>query len=671
MCGLTGFWSPGRFVNEAVFLQRIEAMRDRLTHRGPDDHGTWIDLSNGIAFGFRRLSILDLSIAGHQPMVSASGRYILMMNGEIYNFAELRTEIDAARGGHPWRGHSDTEVLLECVEEWGLDRALQRANGMFAIAIWDRRDRTLSLARDRIGKKPMYYGWMGGDFLFGSELKALRTHPSFDGVLSTEALSGFLQIGYFAGPRTIFTGISKLSGGHILRLDAEAAAKQFLPDSVPYWDLRSVVMEALDARAAGHAANQEEFEALVHDAVAIRMVADVPVGSFLSGGIDSSLVTALMTEVSAGAVHSFAIGFNVKEWNEAQHARAVAEHLGTRHEESYLNSDDILNMMRDVANICDEPFADDSIVPTTLLCRMARRQVTVALSGDGGDELLGGYARYAAVDDWLMRRMKLPGTVQAITSHVSGGLASAAERFGYQRMARRLHLLACLMDSGDADEVHRMLVSHTLDVDALLANPAGAPNPLEDSRFLLGRSTPIDRMGFMDMSSYLTDDILAKVDRASMSTSLEVRCPLLDYRVIEMSWRFPTETKYNAGQGKLPLRKMLYKRVPRKLLDRPKRGFGAPVDVWLRAELRDWADALMSPSALAQHGLLNVSACRNLWEGFLYRGHSFNRVIWNLLMFQAWYVSLDQTATHPVTGQGELLPDGPDAHTAAARFVPS
>lgn len=671
MCGLTGVWSPAGFANEAVSLRVIETMRDRLTHRGPDDHGIWTDAGNGLAFGFRRLSIIDLSLAGHQPMISGDGRYALMLNGEIYNFAELRNDIDAARGGHPWRGHSDTEVLVESIGEWGLERALQRANGMFAVAVWDRRDRTLSLARDRIGKKPMYYGWMGGHFLFGSELKALRAHPSFDSRLSTEALSGFLQIGYVVGPQTIFAGISKLPGGHILRLDTASAAKNTLPETAPYWDLRSAVVDGLEARAAGRPARQDEFEALVEDAVALRMVADVPVGSFLSGGIDSSLVTALMTGGSAGMVHSFAIGFKNKEWDEAPHARAVAEHLGTRHEESYLDSGEILEMIQQVAEVCDEPLADDSIVPTTLLCRRARRQVTVALSGDGGDELLGGYARYAAVDNWLMRRKGLPGSIQAITGVLSGGMAPAAERFGYQRMARRLRLLACLMKSGDAEQVHRMLVSQTLDVDAFLASPTSVPNPLEDTRFLLGRSTPVDRMGFMDMASYLTDDILAKVDRASMSTSLEVRSPLLDYRLIEMSWRFPTEEKYNAGQGKLPLRTMLYKRVPQKLLDRPKRGFGAPVDAWLRAELRDWAEALMTPAALAQSGLLNVSACRKLWDGFLYRGHSFNRVIWNILMFQAWHASLGQTASHPAIKAGEWLPDASGAHAAGARFVPS
>ena len=618
----------------------VAAMRDRLVHRGPDDCGTWLDPTDGIAFGFRRLSIIDLTPAGHQPMVSADGRHVLMMNGEIYNIAELRAEIEAARGAHAWRGHSDTEVLLEAIATWGIEAAVRRANGMFAIAVWDRHERRLSLARDRIGKKPLYYGWAGKTFLFGSELKALLAYPGFDDRVCTTALSGFLQIGYLAGPRTIFSAIAKLPGGHLLQLDAANAALGRTPEPECYWDVQAVALAGLDAQASGHVAAQDELEALLQDAVARRMVADVPVGSFLSGGIDSSLVTALMARGQTGPVHSFAIGFNVPEWDEAPHARAVAAHLGTRHEELYVGAEEILDVVRHVAEICDEPLADDSLVPTTLLCRLARQSVTVALSGDGGDELFGGYARYAAIDSWLARAGHLPGGVRSLAGMLSRGLAVPMERAGQARIGRRLRLLGCLMGSGDVDEVHRMLVSQTLDADALLAEPAGAGHPLADPAFTLGRSSPVDRMGFMDLASYLTDDILTKVDRASMSASLEVRCPLLDYRVIEMSWRFRPEAKYRDGIGKRPLREVLARHVPRALTDRPKRGFGAPVDVWLRHELRDWAEELMSPAALGSHGLLNVEACRLLWTSFLHRGHSFNRVIWNLLMFQAWHAAL-------------------------------
>jgi asparagine synthase (glutamine-hydrolysing) len=642
MCGLTGFWSPEGRPDDAAALALVSKMRDRISHRGPDDAGNWRDPGAGVTFGFRRLSIIDLSPAGHQPMLSADGRYVVMMNGEIYNFADMRAEIDAARGGHAWRGHSDTEVLVEAIAAWGVSAAIGRANGMFALAIWDRRDRVLSLARDRIGKKPLYYGWAGRSFLFGSELKALRAYPGFDDRICPEALSGFLQIGYVAGGRTIFSAISKLPGGHVLHLDAESAARRLTPAPVRYWDLHGIAMAGLDAQAGGKAAHQDEFEALVQDAVARRMVADVPVGSFLSGGIDSSLVTAVMAQDPGRPVHSFAIGFKVPEWDEAPHARAVAAHLGTRHEELYVGANEILDMVRRVAEICDEPLADDSIVPTTLLCRLARRGVVVALSGDGGDELFGGYARYAAVDAWLARAGWLPRVARLATGIISDGLAGPVERAGYVRGGRRLRLLGSLMTSGDADEAHRMLVSQTLDADALLAEPVDTPHPLDHPAYTLGRSTPVDRMGFMDMASYLTDDILTKVDRASMSASLEVRCPLLDYRVIEASWRFPPEAKYRDGEGKRPLRTMLARYVPRTLTDRPKRGFGAPVEVWLRHELRDWAEALMGVEALGRHGLLNVEACRRLWTDFQQRGHSFNRVIWNLLMFQAWHEALRQ-----------------------------
>lgn len=668
MCGLTGFWAPADRHQEREAEAIAVAMRDRLVHRGPDDSGTWLDPAVGIAFGFRRLSIIDLTPAGHQPMVSADGRHVLMMNGEIYNYSELRVEIDAARGGHAWRGHSDTEVLLEAIATWGIEGAVRRANGFFALAVWDRYRHCLSLARDRIGKKPLYYGWAGKTFLFGSELKALLAYPDFDDRVCTEAFSDFLQIGYLAGSRTIFRATAKLPGGHILRLDAESAALQRTPEPQRYWDVQGIALAGLDSQASGHAATQDELEALLQDAVARRTVADVPVGSFLSGGIDSSLVTALMAQDPATPVHSFSIGFHVPEWDEAPHARAVAAHLGTRHEERYVGAEEILEVVNHIAEICDEPLADDSIVPTTLLCRLARQSVTVALSGDGGDELFGGYARYAAIDSLLSRTRHVPRGVRSLAGALTRGIVSPVERAGYVRMGRRLRLLGCLMGTGDANQIHRMLVSQTLDADALLAEPVTARHPLESAALTLGRSTPVDRMSFMDLASYLTDDILMKVDRASMSTSLEVRCPLLDYRVIEMSWRFKPEAKYRDGIGKRPLREALARLVPRTLTDRPKRGFGAPVEVWLRNELRDWAEELMSPAALGSHGLLNVEACRLLWTSFLHQGHSFNRVIWNLLMFQAWHAAL-RRAPNDRTGL-RRVPAFEGVGQAAGRYGP-
>jgi asparagine synthase (glutamine-hydrolysing) len=613
-------------------------MTNRLVHRGPDDEGSWTDPA-GAALGFRRLSIIDLSPAGHQPMLSADGRYAVVMNGEIYNFEDIRTEIEQARGAVAWRGHSDTEVLVEAIALWGVEAAVARANGMFALGVWNREARALFLARDRIGKKPLYYGWAGDTLLFGSELKALWPHPQFDFSISTDALADFLQLGYVPGERTIFAAISKLPGGTVLRLDPSANSRA-TSRPVPYWSLRDVAAAGLEAQASGRVPDEAELEALLRDAVARRMVADVPVGAFLSGGVDSSLVTAMMAEGASEPVRSFSIGFGVKEWNEAEHAKGVAQHIGTRHEELYVTPADLVAVVEDLPGILDEPFADDSMIPTTLLCRLARKEVTVALSGDGGDELFAGYARYTAIDQWLSRRNTLPAFGRALASGLANGLAGPVGRLSGVRMQRRFLLLGSLLSHGDPDRVHEMLVSQHLQPEALLVAGGGGSRPLTDGTFNLGRSNAIDRMTFIDTASYLVDDILAKVDRASMSASLEVRCPLLDYRVIEMSWRFPATVKTQGGVGKQPLRNILYRHVPRALVDRPKMGFGAPVDVWLTNELRDWAEALMSREALARHSLLDVEACRTLWEDFTQRGRGWNRVIWNILMFQAWHQAM-------------------------------
>ena len=637
MCGIAGFLTPGGLIDDAAAHRLVSTMRDSLVHRGPDDFGTWLDPAGGVAFGFRRLSIVDLSAAGHQPMLSADGRYAIMLNGEVYNAAEIRAEIEASCGPHAWRGHCDTEVLVEAIATWGVEAAVQRVNGMFAIAVWDRRDRVLWLVRDRIGKKPLYLGWAGGSFVFGSELKALWPHPGFDYQVSAEALRGFLQLGYVLGPRSIFAGISKLPPGHILRLDERAAAARQTPPSTAYWRLIDAAHAGLDAQASGRPADEEELEALLDDAVARRMIADVPVGAFLSGGIDSSLITAIMTRHATSPMHTFAIGFAPAEWDEAGHARAVAAHLGTVHEESYVTPEAALSVLTDVGRICDEPLADHSIVPTTLLSRLARRSVSVALSGDGGDELFLGYRRYAAAEAWLARRAALPASMRPLAGCMAAGLAQALPgRFVGERVERRLFLLSHLLMDKSPERFGELILSQTFDPGPLLARPDSSGLTIGHSARSLDRSGPVDRMAFMDTQSFLVDDILAKVDRASMSASLEVRCPLLDYRVVELSWRFPAAAKHRQGTGKRPLRALLHRRVPPALVDRPKMGFGAPVHLWLRHELRDWAEALMTREALARHGLLNVDACRALWEDFAHHGHGWTRVLWNLLIFQAW-----------------------------------
>lgn len=651
MCGFVGVLDPAGISDDPATRQLVTEMRDQLVHRGPDDAGLWLDPAAGIALGFRRLSIIDLSSAGHQPMPSADGRYVVVMNGEIYNAAEIRAEIEAGSGHAGWRGHSDTEVLVEAIAFWGLEPALQRTNGMFALAVWDRQTRSLWLARDRIGKKPLYYGWAGNVFLFGSELKALWRHPGFDFRINTDALTNFLRLGYILGPQTIFSAISKLPGGHVLHVDCTAAARHESVTPSAYWSLKSVALNGLDAQDSGRTANVEELDALLRDAVALRMVADVPVGAFLSGGIDSSLVTALMAARSPGSVRSFSIGFGIAAWDEAKHARAVAEHLRTQHEETYVDPDAVLALVGELPAIYDEPFGDDSMIPTALLCRAARPAVTVALSGDGGDELFAGYDRYPDAERWLLRRRATPGVVRLLAGEMAAHVARPlARQMGKRKTERRLQLFGELVADGRAEQFNATVMSQTLDPARFLASPGRSCNRLTNGALSLGRSTDIDRMMFMDSGSYLVDDILTKVDRASMATSLEVRCPLLDYRVIEMSWRFPTHEKTRDGVGKLPLREILYRHVPRPIVDRPKMGFGAPVKVWLLGALRDWAESLLSREALGRHGLLNVDACRTAWEDFAVHGRDWDPVIWSLLMFQAWHelMTTAQAVHHPV-----------------------
>lgn len=657
MCGIVGFLDP-RGVEQTSALALVERMRDRLEHRGPDDAGAWVDPPAGLAFGFRRLSIIDLSPAGHQPMLSADGRFAVLLNGEIYNFADIRTEIDEVHGGRTWRGHSDTEVLVEAIAQWGVEAAIKRTNGMFAVAVWDRAERTLWLARDRIGKKPLYFGWAGRTFIFGSELKALAEHQDFDSGISGDGFISFMRLGYTLGRTTIFSAMSRLPPGQLLRLDPGAAVARKTPEPRPYWDLRAAAVAGLEAQAAGRSASSEELEALLRDATARRMVADVPVGAFLSGGIDSSLTTALMTavETGEGKVQSFSIGFDVPGWDEAQYARPIAAYLKTRHEELYLGKADILAAVRDIPDVFDEPFADDSAIPTLLLCRMARRHVTVALSGDGGDEFFAGYAqRYAGALKLLALVGTVPRPLRTVGASLSHYLAPLVAGALGNRQARRMRLLSRLLGAPSPEAFNAALMSPVLEPSMLLAGSGRAAatgeNPLESSAYALGRSGPLDRMIFMDQLTWLVDDILAKVDRTSMSASLEVRCPLLDWRVIEMSWQFPAERKLQNGVGKLPLREILYRHVPRPLVDRPKQGFGAPVEAWMMSELRDWAEPLMSRDALARHGMLDVDACRALWTGYAERRRGWDKAIWHLLMFQAWYESFRSG----VVGRGSLV----------------
>ena len=615
-------------------------MRDELAHRGPDDAGLWLDAAAGIALGSRRLAISDLSSAGHQPMLSANGRFVLALNGEVYNATDLRMEIEAVVGPLAWRGHSDTEVLVEAIALWGLAGAVTRVNGMFALAVWDRAERRLSLARDRIGKKPLYYGWAGGTLLFGSELKALWRHPGFNTSVDPDSLAAFLRLGYVPGARSIFTATAKLRPGHVLHVGPDQAARRAPLNPIAWWSLKDAALAGLDARESDQAETGRELEALLKDAVARRMEADVPVGSFLSGGTDSSLITALMAAGADNQVRTFTIGFGVAGWDETAHARAVSGHLGTLHAEAFVWPDALRAVVDDLASIYDEPFADDSMIPTTLLSRLARRDVTVVLTGDGGDELFAGYERYADAARLLHHRRAAPAPARWLAGELARAAGPLARGLGLTRWARRARLLTELLGDGGAEAFNAAIMSRTLDPAGFMAVACAADNPLLADEYRLGRGTDVDRMLLMDTGSYLVDDILTKVDRASMAASLEVRCPLLDYRVIELSWRLRARDRYHSGRGKWPLREILYRHVPRGLVDRPKMGFSSPMGRWLSGPLRGWAESLLSRDALGASGLLNVRACRSLWEDFSARGREWSPMIWNVLMFQAWHQAM-------------------------------
>jgi len=631
MCGLAGLWLPQPRLHGDALAALAAAMGARLQHRGPDDAGVWCDAQAGIALAHQRLSILDLSPLGHQPMASSDGRYQLAYNGEVYNFAQLRAALSAL--GHRFAGHSDTEVLLAAIVEWGLEDALARCNGMFAIALWDSRTQTLSLARDRVGKKPLYYGWAGDTLVFGSELKALWRHPSFDNDVDHDVLTLLLRLGYIPAPYCIHRGAFKLMPGRILHLraaDIAAGAAAHRPEQAqrPFWDARQAMQAALadpftgDAAAAG-----EQLDTLLRDAVALRMVADVPVGVFLSGGTDSSIVTAMMQAQSTRPVRSFSIGFSGSHHDEAPLAREVATHLHCEHTELYVDGRDALAVVPQLPQMFDEPFADASQVPTALVARLARTGVTVALSGDGGDELFFGYSRYVrALRNWQMLRA-VPAPLRAMLARRAGGEAS------------RTGGLAVLFAEAGArgiGDVYRNRISRWR---APAAAVIGAHEPetfYSLAQPLHGAGTAADAMMLADFTTYLPDDLLCKVDRTSMAVGLEARAPLLDWRVAEFAWSLPLSMKYQGGTSKYLLKQVLRRYLPDRMVDRPKRGFGAPVGEWLRADLREWAQALLDPARLAGEGVFVPEAVQAPWQAFVGGQRKWHTHLWTVLMFQAW-----------------------------------
>ncbi|MGE4552370.1 MAG: asparagine synthase (glutamine-hydrolyzing) [Desulfovibrionaceae bacterium] len=628
MCGITGFLSPASATEatEDTLLRQVRAMADALAHRGPDDSGLWTDPAAGVALGHRRLSILDLSPLGRQPMTSSCGRYVICYNGEVYNHRELRRELETA--GHAFRGGSDTETMLAAIVQWGLSAAVRRFVGMFAFALWDRAGRTLHLVRDRLGIKPLYYGRAGKDFVFGSELKALRAHPAFDRPLDRDALCLYFRHNYIPAPHSIYQGVRKLEPGVILSLGPNGRER-----SETYWSARQVWLDGMEHPFSGDEAEAEtELERRLAEAVESRMLADVPLGAFLSGGVDSSTVVALMQRHSARPVKTFCIGFSEPEYNEADHARAVADHLGTDHTELILTPRDLLEVVPLIPRFWDEPFSDSSQIPTYCVSRLARQAVTVSLSGDGGDELFAGYDRYFWARRWRWVE-PIPRPLRRLAAALGGlvpepvwGLLGRQAR----RLARRLDALGCR----DFQQFYRHLLSHQKHPERLVL---GAAEP--DTALSRPETAPLDRIRFMsllDVRTYLPDDILTKVDRASMAVALEARVPLLDHRVVEFAATLPTAMLAEAGRGKRLLRRVLSRHVPSALVDRPKKGFAVPIEHWLGHELREWCESLLDPRRMAEDGVLDAWAVARMWREFLAGRTQWHYYLWDVLMFQAW-----------------------------------
>lgn len=621
MCGIAGFLGGAPQLGDEKALLRL--MSDTLVHRGPDAAGVWSDTGTRIGLAHRRLSILDLSDAGHQPMVSASGRFVLAFNGEIYNHSSLREALGA---GIAWRGHSDTETLLAGIEAWGIEATLSKAIGMFALAVWDRHTHVLTLARDRLGEKPLYYGWQGTGthraFLFGSELKALKKHPSFVAGVDRGALCLLLRHNYVPAPYSIYQGIAKLEPGCTLSLSLSAPE----PSISRFWDALAIARARHATPFSGDAAEAVDvLESLAKDAVRQQMIADVPLGAFLSGGIDSSTVVALMQAQSPRPVKTFTIGFHEAGFNEAEHALAVARHLGTDHTELYVTPREALEVIPRLPEVYCEPFADSTQIPNLLLSQLARSQVTVSLSGDAGDELFCGYDRYQLTQKRWGKLNRLPEWLRTAA-------ARGLRQLPGQDWKRRADLLACR----SADELYWRDVSHTNDPAAWVIGGLEHPTWLHGRPIGLGHLHAMERMMVTDALSYLPDDILVKVDRAAMGVSLETRAPFLDHRLVEFSWTLPLDYKLRSGVPKWVLREVLYRHVPRELIDRPKRGFSVPMADWLRGPLREWAESLLSQSRLRREGFFHPDPVRQTWASHVSGNKDCSAQLWCVLMFQAW-----------------------------------
>lgn len=647
MCGITGILGDVR--ERETLAARGGAMAATLRHRGPDDGGVWTEPEAGLALAHRRLSILDLSPEGRQPMASACSRFLVVFNGEIYNFRELRRELDQSGRTH-WRGHSDTEVMLAAIAAWGVEVALRRFVGMFAFALWDRGSRTLTLARDRLGEKPLYYGHQGGTFLFGSELKALRAHPGFRAEIDRNALAMMLRYGYIPAPFSIYRDIRKLPPGSYLTLSPRGP-REARP--VTYWSVREAAERG--AAAPFHGTEREaadELERRLGAAIRGQMVADVPLGAFLSGGVDSSAIVALMQTQSSRPVRTFSIGFRETAFNEAEHAEAVARHLGTDHTRLYVTAEQALGVIPRIPTLYDEPYADSSQIPTFLISELARRHVTVSLSGDGGDELFGGYNRYFWVTAIWRRLGRTPRALRgALAAALTTAGPAAWDRLfstlrpllpaalRYANPGDKVHKLAEILAARHPEEIYRGLVSLWKEPEAVVPGSREPATVHDDAALWPDLAEFQQRMMYLDQVTYLPDDILVKVDRAAMGVGLETRVPMLDHRLVEFAWRLPLSMKIRGDERKRLLRRVLYRHVPKELIERPKMGFGIPLAEWLRGPLREWSESLLHEARLGREGWFAPGPIRSRWAEHLSGRRNWSYQLWNVLVFQAWLES--------------------------------
>ncbi|MDA7604999.1 asparagine synthase (glutamine-hydrolyzing) [Candidatus Pelagibacter sp.] len=646
MCGICGFFSK----SSLTFNDAIVKMNSAISHRGPDANGVWQDLNSGIVLGHQRLSIIDLSVAGHQPMQSNSSRFVLTYNGEIYNHLDIRRELKSIDSKIKWRGSSDTETLLEAIELWGVEKTLKKIAGMFAFGLWDKKNRSLTLARDRMGEKPLYFGWQGkGDnkvFLFGSELKALKVHPEFNGEINRDSIALQFAHSYIPAPHSIYKDINKLLPGYYLQLKEKDLKECLVPDSKPYWSmLNTAISGSNNTLSISTEKVKNELEKLLQNTIKQQMISDVPLGAFLSGGVDSSVIVALMQKQSPNPIKTFTIGFNEHNYNEANYAKEVAQHLGTDHTEFYISGKKAMEVIPKLSYIYDEPFSDSSQIPTFLLSKLAKQKVTVSLSGDGGDELFCGYNRYTMSKNWWNKVCLIPFSVRKFLSNQITSLSPKNwnKLFNFFKNSNYpvnygelMYKFARVLNCKSLDEVYLKLTSHFENPNDVVLNSKFQGNFLRDYKTELKEFDDQQKMMIYDGLSYLPNDILVKVDRASMAASLETRAPFLDHRIVEYLWKIPQALKLRNGQSKWILRKILYQYVPKKLIERPKIGFGVPINTWLRGPLKDWAESLLNKTRLQKEGYLNPELIYTKWTEHQSEKKDWQYHLWNVLMFQLW-----------------------------------